>query len=160
VASNRTGFLAVAQKGRYLLMPGRPRLDDLQIIGVIELNCFVHGKKKACLVCPTMLPSLNLAEVLWYGGQDNIVGAFMPDRLTVIRVRKRECRKLLVECFTGCRRRDALRKQTPKNSFLRVVDDMNGRTECRIDYKRNRPMCIQLTWERKYETYQAGDPNL
>ena len=45
VASNQTGFLAVAQKGRYLLMPGRPRLDDLQIIGVIELICFVHGKK-------------------------------------------------------------------------------------------------------------------
>jgi len=54
-------------------------------------------------------------------------------KLTVIRVRKSERCEFLVERFTWCRRSDALCKQMPKNSFLLMVNDMNGRAERRID---------------------------
>ena len=34
VANSRRGFLAVARKGQYLLILGRRRLDDLQVMMV------------------------------------------------------------------------------------------------------------------------------
>jgi hypothetical protein len=54
-------------------------------------------------------------------------------RLTVIRMRKRERCELLLDCFTWCRRGDALCKQTTEKGFLRMVNDVNGRAERRVD---------------------------
>ena len=48
-------------------------------------------------------------------------------------MRKRERGELLIESFTWCHGGDALRKQATKNGFLRVVNDVNGRSECRVD---------------------------
>jgi hypothetical protein len=87
-------------------------------------------EKMACLVFPTMPLSQSSAVVLWYDRQYKAIHAARNLRSLV---RKRERREFFVERFTWCRRSEALRKQTPKNSFLLMVNDMNGRAERRID---------------------------
>ena len=100
-------------------------------MGVINLFCFVH---RAINGLPSVSHHASVSElgggtVVWPSkkGHSNY------QKLTVIRVRKRERSESLLERFTWCRRSDAFRKQTPKNSLLLMVNDMNGRAERRVD---------------------------
>jgi hypothetical protein len=72
-ASSQKDFLAVARKGRYLLTLRRRHSDDLRIVGVINLACFLHRGKMACLVFPTIPLSQSSAVVLWYDRQDKVI---------------------------------------------------------------------------------------
>jgi hypothetical protein len=60
-------------------------------------------------------------------------------RLTINGMGKRKSCKLLLDCLTWCCRSDALCKQTTEEGFFRMVNDMNGRAECCVDWE-----CIRV----------------